>query len=170
MKRVILLFSAVVLLASCDQASGEKTAYVNNTTLFKEFEAFSASTERFERKQQKLQEEVQRESQKFQQKVQEFQENFQNMSESEAEEKQMKLVQEQQRLEGAMGQQESQLRSEMNQTQDSLENILMTKVKDYAKKQDYTYVFGMNESYNILYAKDAKDITDDILELINKQE
>lgn len=170
MKKIILLFSAVALLASCDQASGEKTAYVNNATLFKEFKAFSASTKKFEEKQQKLQEEVQREGQKFQEKVQDFQENFQNMSEKEAEELQMQLVQEQQRLESAMGQQESQLRSEMNQTQDSLENILMTKVKDYAEKENYSYVFGMNENYNLIYAKDSKDITEEVLNLINQKE
>ncbi|HLS31923.1 MAG TPA: OmpH family outer membrane protein [Flavobacteriaceae bacterium] len=170
MKKIILLLSAMALLISCDQASGEKTAYVNNSTLFKEFEAFSASTKRFERKQQQLQEEVQREGQKFQQKVQDFQENFQNMTEKEAEELQMELLQEQQRLENAMQQQETQLRNEMNQTQDSLENILMTEVKNYAENQNYTYIFGMNENYNLIYAKDSKDITKEVLDLLNKKE
>jgi len=170
MKKFILLFSVLLLLASCEQTSGEKTAYVNNETLFEEFEAFSASTERFDKKQQQLQEEAQREGQKFQQKVQEFQENFQNMSEKEAEETQTQLIQEQQRLETAMQQQESQLRNEMNQTQDSLENILMTKVKEYAEKNNYSYVFGMNENYNLIYANDSKDITEDVLDLINKKD
>lgn len=158
-------------MASCQQTSGggEKTAFVDNTILFKNFDALQSSTKKYERKQQKLEEEAQQESQKFQVKVQEFQEGMSGMTEKQAEERQMELIQEQQRMQQSFGQKESALRDEMNQTQDSLEGILKDKIKSIAQQKNYAYVFGMNETYNILYGADSNDITDEVIEAINKE-
>ena len=48
----------------------------------------------------------------------------------------------------------------------------MEKVKDfvaeYGKENGYTYIFGSNESANIMYAKDGLDITDEIVKKLNE--
>lgn len=168
MKKIILLVGGILLLASCQESAGEKTAFVDNTILFKNFDALQSTTQKYEKRMQKLQDEAQVESQNFQQKVQEFQEGMQNMTEKQAEDRQMELIQEQQRLQQDLGQKESSLQDEMGKTQDSLEGILKDKIKSIAKKGNYTYIFGMNENYNILYGDDAKDITDEVIEEINK--
>ncbi len=41
-------------------------------------------------------------------------------------------------------------------------------VKDYGEENDYTYIFGSNESANIIYAKEGLDITQEILEELNE--
>jgi len=41
------------------------------------------------------------------------------------------------------------------------------KVAKYGETNNYTYIFGSNESANIIYAKRGKDITLEVLEAIN---
>jgi outer membrane protein len=65
--------------------------------------------------------------------------------------------------------QSGQLREESDKIIDSL----IVKVKDfvgeYGEENGYTYIFGSNESANIMYAKEGKDITDEVLKALNKE-
>lgn len=169
MRNLILLLFAGILFTACDQSAGEKTAFIDNVTLHENLESLKASTERFEKKLQDLEEEAQQESQKFQLKVQDFQEKMQTMSEEEAEKSQQKLIEEQQRLQNALGHKENELREELNAAQDSLEGVVKDKVKQIAKSKNYTYVFGVNEDFNIHYAKDSNDITQEVLDALNNE-
>ena len=51
---------------------------------------------------------------------------------------------------------------------DSIVKKIKDYVKDYGKDNNYTYIFGSNESANIMYAEEGLDITQDILEELNK--
>ena len=41
-------------------------------------------------------------------------------------------------------------------------------VAEYGEENGYTYIFGSNESANIMYAKEGLDITDEILKELNE--
>lgn len=167
MKKIVILFFGGLLLMSCSQ---EKTAYVNNETLQENFEALKKATNRYDKERQKLEAKIQEQGQKFQEKVQEFQEKSSTMAKAEADKRQTELVQEQQRLQNALRQEDSNLQDKMNETQDSLENVMKKQIKKYAKNKGYTYVFGMNKDFNILYAEDSKDITHDVLKALNSED
>jgi len=61
----------------------------------------------------------------------------------------------------------NQLRQESDVVIDSIVTKVKDYVKDYGKKNNYTYIFGSNESANIMYAKDGLDITEEILGKLN---
>jgi outer membrane protein len=42
------------------------------------------------------------------------------------------------------------------------------KVATYGEENNYVYIYGSNETANILYAKEGKDITEELIEYINK--
>ena len=55
-----------------------------------------------------------------------------------------------------------------NQFIDSIVDKVKDYVADYGEENGYTYIFGSNESANIMYAKDGKDLTQEILDNLNK--
>ena len=62
----------------------------------------------------------------------------------------------------------NQLRQESDVVIDSIVTKVKAYVKEYGKDNDYTYIFGSNESANIMYAKEGLDITEEILEKLNE--
>lgn len=168
MKKIILLLCGGLLLVSCQQGDAEKTAYVDNATLKENFKALEKANDSYGEKMDQLEKKAQEEGQKFQKKVQDFQEKMKSLSNDEADKQQKELLQEQQRLQNSFDGQESDLREGLNAAHDSLEDVLKSTVKKIAKDKNYTYVFGMNDDFNLLYAKDQKDITQDVLDELNK--
>ena len=151
-------------LYSCQQ---EKTAYMDNQLLKDNYKAMQASNQKFDAQQKSMQSDLQGQAQKFQAKVQDYQEHMESMSRDEQEKQREKLMKEQQELQQKQQMQQSLMMQQKQSAQDSLENIMKTEIKKYAKSHGYTYVFGMNENDNILYAEDSKDITQDILSQLN---
>jgi outer membrane protein len=144
MKKIILSLAVVASLMSC---SNDKTAYVNNSELIQGYYKMKTTEERFDKKSQSLSEETQ-----------------------ERERVQDELVQKQQRLQ----QQQQEKSQRLRQESDEAINSLVTEVKDfvtkYGKANGYTYIFGSNESANIMYAEEGRDITDAVLEELNAEE
>jgi outer membrane protein len=52
---------------------------------------------------------------------------------------------------------------------DSLVSKVKKFVKDYGKKEGYSYIFGTGEAVSILYAQDKYDITKEIVKALNEQ-
>ena len=50
---------------------------------------------------------------------------------------------------------------------DDLIDDMKDLVKEYAKKNSYTYILGTNESGNVLYGAKEFDLTETILDVIN---
>ncbi len=167
MKKIFVLAFGAFLLLSCQE---EKTAFVNNETLQDNFEALKETTQKFEKKRQQLQAKIQQHRQQWQEKGQEFQEKLKTMSQAQAQKRQDELLQEQQKQQEALRQEDSSLAESMSSAQDSLERVIKKTIKDIAKKRNYTYVFGMNRDFNILYADDGKDITQEVLKALNSED
>jgi outer membrane protein len=149
---------------SCNQ---EKTAYVDNTVLIQDFYKMKATEARFEKRSQELSDELDSIAGDFQKEVQEFQEQMNRMSAKNREDRQNELIQKQQMLQQRQQQQSQMLRQESDQAVDSLITEVKEFVGEYGKKNGYAYIFGSNESANIMYAKEGLDITEEVLELLN---
>ena len=91
------------------------------------------------------------------------------MSNAQRQEAEGKLMQKQQQLQQQQQMRSQQLRAESDKEIDSIITKVKTYVKDYGKDNGYTYIFGSNETANIMYAKEGKDITQDVLEEINAE-
>ncbi|MBW2961546.1 OmpH family outer membrane protein [Mesonia aestuariivivens] len=166
MKKIALVIFGAAILTSCDQ---DKTAYVDNTILIQDFKEMKETEAIFNERSEKLQRNLDSVAKAFQAEVQEYQSKSQSMSAAQRQEKEQELMQKQQMLSRQQQMQSGQLRQESDKIIDSLITKVKDFVGDYGKDKGYTYIFGSNESANIMYAKEGKDITDEVLEALNKE-
>lgn len=164
MKKLLVVLSIGAIFASCNN---DKTAYVDTTVLIQEYSEMKDVEADFTKRSEMLQRELDSAAQGFQQEVMAFRENMAAMSEAERQVAQEELMRKQQML-----QQEQQMRSgQLRQEGDQVIDSLIVKVKDFVKvygeENGYTYIFGSNESANIMYAEEGLDITQEILEELN---
>ncbi|HET8808945.1 MAG TPA: OmpH family outer membrane protein [Flavobacteriaceae bacterium] len=164
MKKSIFLLMGIFLLVSCNQ---EKTAYVNNKKLIQEYKGMEDTEAEFTKKTESITKSLDSVALKFQQEVQAYQAASQSMSSSERQKKEEELMAKQQQLR----QRQQMIGQAMNQQSTKAIDSIITVVKDfvaeYGKEHGYTYIFGSTEAANIMYAKEGKDVTEEILKELN---
>lgn len=165
MKKLILSLAVIGSLMSCQQ---EKTAYVDNTVLIQDYHKMKSTEAKYDKKSKKISEELDAVAMEFQKDYENFEKNKSSMSASKLEEEKNKLIQKQRMLQQQQQQKSQALRQESDQAIDSLIKEVRDFVEDYGEENGYTYIFGSNESANIMYAKDGLDITEEVLEELNK--
>ena len=164
MKRSLIIFALAVLMSACDK---EKTAYVDTTRLIQEFSEMKEVEAAFTQKGDALKQEMDSIARNFQQEVLEYQENRMTMSQAERQAAEQELMAKQQALQQEQQMKSSLLRKESDAAIDSLVTTVKDFVADYGEENGYTYIFGSNESANIMYAKEGLDITDEVLAQLN---
>ncbi|MGM0635811.1 MAG: OmpH family outer membrane protein [Bacteroidota bacterium] len=165
MKRIFLLLSLVVILASCET---EKTAYVDNTELVERYYKMKNAEEKFQLKNENLTKELDSFAKAFQQKVQTYQSEMNQLSTFEQEKEEEKLIEEQRKIQQMQQEKTKELERESKDVADDIIAEMRDKIAKYGEKNSYTYIFGSNETSNILYAKKGKDITIEVLNYLNK--
>lgn len=165
MKKLLMVVLIAAAITSC---SDQKTAYVDTSVLIKEYKEMKDVEADFTQRSEKIKGELDSLAQNFQQEVQEYQEKMGSMSPSQRQEREQELMQKQQSIQRQQQMVGNQLRQESDVAIDSIVDKVKGYVKDYGKKNNYTYIFGSNESANIMYAKEGLDITQQILEELNK--
>lgn len=164
MKKIVGLLILALAVVSCTQ---EKTAYVDTVMLRDNYSAIQESGKRFEQQNTQLQSMWQAEVSDLQEQIQSFQEEAESLSQKEREERRNALLKKQQQFQQKKRFQQSLLMKQMQSAQDSLTKIIKSTISDYAEKHDYTYVFGANETENILYAKESQNITEEVLKALD---
>lgn len=166
MKRLLAVLLLGTALTGC---SDDKTAYVDTTTLIQEYAEMKEVEARFTSRSEVMQREFDSIARGFQEDVQAYQEEAESMSQAQRQEMEGQLMQRQQSLQRQQQQMGGSLREESDQVIDSIVIKVKDFVKDYGQENDYTYIFGSNESANIMYAEEGLDITDEILEKLNAE-
>lgn len=163
-----LLFTALIAasLISC-QTESMKTAYVDNSRLVQDYHKMEKTEAKFEKKNKELSDELDAVAQEFQKEVQEFQAKANSMSKANLEKRQNELMQKQQMLQQQQQQKSEQMRQESDAAINEIIDDVKTYVSNYGEENGYTYIFGSNESANIMYAKKGLDITDEVLKSLN---
>lgn len=165
MKKLLMILVFAVLLTSCSQ---EKTAYVDTTKLIQEYKEMKDIEAEFTSQSDSVKRELDSIARGFQQEVQAYQQEMNSMSQAQRQEKEQELMQKQQRIQQQQQIQGNRLREESDAVIDSVVNKVKDFVADYGEENGYTYIFGSNESANIMYAKDGKDLTQEILDNLNE--
>lgn len=160
-----MILVVAVLLTSCDQ---EKTAYVDTTKLIQEYKKMKDVEADFTSKSDSVKRQLDSIARGFQQEVQAYQQEMNSMSQAQRQEKEQELMQKQQRIQQQQQMQGSRLREQSDAVIDSIVDKVKDYVADYGEENGYTYIFGSNESANIMYAKDGKDLTQEILDNLNE--
>lgn len=153
------------IFTSCDQ---EKTAYVDNTELIQAYHKMKKAKAEFESRNEKLSEALDSIALDFQSQIQSYQQNADKMSIKEREKEEERLIALRQKIEKEQQGKSQKLEQESQDAADILVKEVRKKVEKYGEENGYTYIFGSNESANILYAKRGKDITLEVIEYINE--
>lgn len=168
MKNIIYVTLALLVLTSCQQQA--KIAFVDNGVLINDFQEKIDLEEKFKVKEEAFRKKFDSIDQAFQAEVQKFQADANKMSQSKAQEKYQELGQKKQMQDQQKQVEAQQFQQEFQTEIDSLIVKVKEFVKDYGKKNDYTYILGTSEAAaSVLYGSEENDLTKTILEALNAE-
>lgn len=167
MKKISIILLLVISIISCNQ---DKTAYVENERVVEEYYKLEDMRDRYDSKQEALSKEIDSLAAPFQKLYDEYMAKRENMSEKERQQKEQQLRQMQQQIRSKQNQEGRSLQQKRGKEADSLIKVMENKVADWADKKGYTYIFGSNQSSNILYGDQSKNITDEVIEMLNEDD
>ena len=166
MKKGIVLVFAMLLLASCQNEM--KTGFIDNSELMKEYQKRKDIEADFKMKVEKFDQSVDSIGKSFQAKAAVIQESDPQMTRKESQQQYQALTQQYQMFQQQTQMQEQSIQKESQTEIDTLIKQVRSFVKDYGKKNGYTYILGSNEAGSVMYGEETKDITKEILTELNK--
>jgi len=163
MKKLVLAMVCMMAI-SCQQ---EKIAFVDNVKLMDAYQEkvdveakFKSKSDAFGKKRDSI-------SQAFQLEAQAFQAKAQKMSQSKAQEEYGQLQQRSQIIGQQLQQEEQQMQMEGQTEMDSLVNKVKEEIKAYGEANGYSFILTGGDGGSVLYGKDAHDVTDAIVKILN---
>ncbi len=144
-------------------------AYVNTDTVLSKYELFKKMSKDLEEKQKKAEQNLKSRADGFQREVQEFQSTVNNLTINQAKALEESLRQKQQNLMVYEQTLTQQLMQESNEMNEQLYVKLSEFLEKYGKENELKLVVAYTNRGDVLYANDALDITDIVIEGLNKE-
>ncbi|WP_299900345.1 OmpH family outer membrane protein [uncultured Aquimarina sp.] len=166
MRKFLCIAIGLLVMTSCNQQT-EKTGFVNNTKVVSDFKEMKAAKEKWTKKNNEVRAELEEKAKQFQIEVQGYQNIMKSMTQSNREKKEQELMVKQQTLQR---EQQTRMQEIQQGSQTEIDSIIAKVedfIKDYGKKNGYTYIYGETEVKNIFYAKEELDLTDKIIAELN---
>lgn len=163
MKKIWIILPFLILIA-CNQ---DKIGFVDTSELMEKSEEKIDIEAKYQLRSTNLNKKRDSISQAFQLEAQALQTKTQSMSQTKAQEE-YELLQQRGQFIGQQLQQEEQLLQQQGQAEmDSLVNKVRDEISTYGEANGFTYILGGGDGGSVLYGKEAKDLTDEILQIIN---
>ncbi|MBP2833838.1 OmpH family outer membrane protein [Aquimarina sp. U1-2] len=166
MKKFLSVVSVVLIITACNQQN-VKTGFVNNTKVVSEYAEMKEAQDKWTKKNNEVRAELEEKAKQFQIEVQGYQNIMKSMSKTNREKKEQELMGKQQVLQREQQTRMQEIQQGSQQEIDSIIGKVKDFIKDYGKKNGYTYIYGDTEVSNILYGKEELDITDKIIKELN---
>ena len=167
MKKIILSLLLVLSLGACQKS--DKTAFVDNERLMKEYKerqdlekAFLTKQENFTKKKDSLARMLQNEADLIQ-------ERGKSLPETEKAKLLNAFTQKRNSLGVALNNESKQISEEGQKMIDALLDQMEIYLEEYAKEKGFTYIFAKNKAGGILYGAASDDITDVVIESMNEK-
>lgn len=171
MKKSIVVIAIVAMLFSCNKsestATSEKTAYIDTVKLMEDYTESKDLQAKFKEKSEVMGKELELEIKKFQDEADNFRRNAQANGQEWAQKKGAELQKKEQQLQYAQQAMGQQLQQEGGVERDSLVQKVRKYIKEYGKKNGYSYIYGTGDAASVLYAKDEFDITAKVVKELN---
>lgn len=165
-----IFYVAVIALAFTACQKGSKIGFVNNGTVINDYQEKKDIETKFQAKEDAFRKKADSVGQAFQLEVQETQLTAQKASQAKAQELMGGLQQKQQLLQQKMQMEQQQLQQGFQTEIDSVISKVKRHVKEYGKKNGYTYILGTSDAAaTVMYGTDEDDLTKIILEELNKE-
>ena len=165
MKKYIFAI-AILLTWSCEQ---DKIGFVNNVRLMDGYKEKIAVEERFAEKRKAFEQRRDSISRAFQSEAQAVEAQIESMGQARAQETFNSLQQKGQRIGQMLQQQEQQMNLLGQADMDSVVQKVKREIEAFGKANGYTYILGGGEGGSVLYGAEAKDLTDEILKVLNAE-
>lgn len=163
MKKIIPILG-IIFLISCQT---DKIGFVDNSVLMDNYQERKDVESRFQSKSEAYAKKRDSISQAFQLEAQALQTKTNGMSEKKAQEEYALLQQKGQFIGQQLQQEEQQLQLQGQMEIDSLVSKVKKEIDAYGKANGYSYILGKGDGGSVLYGKEANDLTQEILKLLN---
>ena len=165
MKKVAIVFSLMILLASCTQV---KIAYVDVEEILKEYDGAIQAEEEMKAQSQEISQKLDQMALPLQQKIQEYQQNKDNLSASARQKKEAELMQEQQAFQQQQQMAQQQVQAEGQRRFEEINSDIETFLAEYGSSNGYTYILGSSmQTKSVLYGEESLNITDEVIDALN---
>ena len=180
MKQFLSILFAVVALAACNKTSGTaegtsgqasgRIVYVNTDTLLNNYDYYKDVVTEFENRQFSLENDLKKKSDSFQNEVALFQRRAQagGMTQQQAETTQQQLAKKEQDILMFRDNAAAGLAQEQSEKMEDVLNKIQEYLAEYNKDDRYDMVIGYSKGGGVLYAKENLEITQEVLEGLNK--
>lgn len=183
MKKIMMLAVVALSFVACNKETtattdtgettsateGSKTAYIDTEKLVKDYQQFKDFEAKFKTMSDRMQTELESDMKKFQRDVLDLQQNAQSKGMEWAQNREAELTRRQQTLAEKEQNFMRKFQEESAVERDSMISEMKDFIKDYGKKNGYDYIYGTGDAASVLYAKEEYDLTEEILNLLNKQ-
>lgn len=166
MKNILFVSIAILLFGSCQES--QKIGYVDNSILINDYQEkkdieakLQGKITVFEKRRDSL-------SQTFQIEVKEAELKSRKMSQANLQKLQQELQQKNQVISQRLQFEQQQISQESQAQNDSLIKKVRDFVKDYGNTNGYSFILGSNEAGSVMFGKEDSDLTQTILEALNK--
>lgn len=168
MKNIVYVIVVLLTVVSCQQT--QKIGYIDNGKVINEYQSKKDIESKYQAKDAAFQKRADSIGQAFQLEAQSFQTSAKSMSPNAQQEKYQQLGQKQQTLKQQMQFEQQQIQQAFQTEIDTLIVEVKDFVKDYGKKNGYTYILGTSDAAaTVLYGTDENDLTQTILDALNKE-
>lgn len=170
MKKALVIIALSILVVSCGKTAEVKevkTAYVDTSVLMKEYTEAKDLEAKYKGQAEEKGRQLQAEIARFKQDAASFQSQAQANGQAWAQQRGAELQKREQQLGYAQQALSQQLQQESGVEMDSLVSGVKKFIKDYGKKNGYSYIYGTGDAASILYAEEKYDITKDIVKALN---
>jgi outer membrane chaperone skp len=165
LKKIIVVATALLSLTACQ----DKIAFVNNTKLLDDYQekkdieaTLKKQVDAYQLKRDSI-------SKAFQAEAQAFDAQSKTLPQNVAQKKYNELMQKSQILQQHLQQEEMRIQQESQSQMDSLLSKVKKTIKEYGKDKGYSFILGANDGGSVLYGKDNKDITEDVVKYLNSK-
>ncbi|NOQ91314.1 MAG: OmpH family outer membrane protein [Flavobacteriaceae bacterium] len=166
MKKLLVVFSVFLLLASCNPI---KITYVDIEEIIKEYEGSKEAEKEMKAESEKMAAELDQLAMSFQQKVQEYQSNSKDLSDTAKKEKEQVLMQEQQMIQQRQQMAQQQVQVEGQKMMGKINEEIETFLSEYAKTNGYSYILGTsNQTKSVYYGDATLNITEAVITALNE--
>lgn len=170
MKKALVIIALSIFAVSCSKTAEVKevkTAYVDTSVLMKEYTEAKDLEAKYKGQAEEKGRQLQAEIARFKQDAASFQSQAQANGQAWAQQRGAELQKREQQLGYAQQALSQQLQQESGVEMDSLVSGVKKFIKDYGKKNGYSYIYGTGDAASILYAEEKYDITKDIVKALN---
>lgn len=144
-------------------------AYVDLNVLIEKYDRTAVVREELKGKTEKLNSNVDSLMSDWKKEIQSYEKERSSMSKKEIELKQELLGNKQQQINNYQQAIQKQIQEEDQKATQTVVNDINDYVKEYGKKKDYSVILGATGNGNVMFADDAINLTDKVLEGLNKE-